>query len=345
MLRQRILNRYTQRRVLPLTLSLERGHVLLTKTTTRMEDDKRLFPEATIVDVRPQAAYLQRHIKGSVSFELATLGVGGGDDTRATELPSRSWPNVLKVMGSNPDETRLGLDWLETRGWKVNREDSRSETEVDWDELELNDLVERGASMCRFWRASPPLERRCGGVEALLRETFPERKERWVLDLGCGSGRDAVFLAMRGWHVLAVDREEPFLQKLESFAARQNVSHLITTRIADLRPQFLNKNLGEILTETRFDMIHMSRFMNRPLLNYLVHNLPKHSFLAIHHFLVGAQSRHGKPFRQGAEQTLRPGELASEWFTLPRFQVLMDEESALADGRPVVNFICRRQLG
>jgi len=295
--------------------------------------------DATLVDVRPTEQYLEKHLKGSVSFVLASLGPGGGDDTRATELPSRSWPKVLLVMGSDAGETKLGLDWLETRGWKVNREDSFSADVVDWKSLNEKGLVETGPSMCRFWRASPPLERRCGLIERHLNKPTPKL---WALDLGCGSGRDAVFLAMRGWNVVAVDREESFVGKLLAFARRQNVADKIIVRVVDLRPQFLNATLGEILTKQRFDLVHMSRFMNRPLLGYLGHNLPKTSFFAIHHFLVGAQSRHGKPFRQGTEQTLEHGELRKMWFLPSKFEVLMDEEAALIDGRPMANFICRR---
>ena len=307
-----------------------------------MEDDEDVVIEARIVDVRPREEFLLKHLKGSVSFELATLGPGGGEDTRATELPSRSWPILLTVVGRDEEEMKQGIEWLVTRGWKVNAEESQSADKINWEKFKEEGLVEIGATNCKFWKASPPLERRSLGIAKLVEESRPAHKERWCLDLGCGSGRDAVFLATRGWNVLAVDREEAFLEKVRSFSKRENVSHLVTTQLLDLRPQFLEKNLLPVFNSRKFDLIHMSRFMNRPLLAVLSQIIPPLTFVAVHHFLVGAQSRHGKPFRQGVEQTLCPGELTSQFFTQPRYQIFMNEESTLVDGRPIVNFICRR---
>jgi SAM-dependent methyltransferase len=44
-----------------------------------------------------------------------------------------------------------------------------------------------------------------------------------ALDVGCGSGRDAVYLAKRGWRVTAVDFVEKALASAEQRAAREGV--------------------------------------------------------------------------------------------------------------------------
>lgn len=292
---------------------------------------------AHVVDVRPISRFVARRLKESVSFELSSLGEGGGDNTRATELPSRSWPLKIRVVGATGEETGLGLDWLETRGWAVDREKSTSEDAMDWEELERNGLVESGVkSAARFWRASPPLERECAEVEKVC-------AGRVVLDLGCGSGRDAVFLANRGWKVIAVDKEKTMLEKLYAFAERQNCADLIEICNMDLRPQFVLDNMKSLFTKHKVDAIHMSRFMNRPLLGWLAFHMQPNTCIIIHHFLVGATSRNGKPFSKGTEQTLQSGELRAEWFPPNEFDIIMNEESCLADGRPVVNFIARRR--
>jgi SAM-dependent methyltransferase len=53
-----------------------------------------------------------------------------------------------------------------------------------------------------------------------------------VLDLGCGEGRNAVFLAERGYAVTAVDQSAAGLRKAEQLAAERGVA--ITTVQADL---------------------------------------------------------------------------------------------------------------
>lgn len=44
-----------------------------------------------------------------------------------------------------------------------------------------------------------------------------------ALDIGCGTGRDAVYLARRGWRVTGVDFTEPALQKARQRAQDQGV--------------------------------------------------------------------------------------------------------------------------
>jgi SAM-dependent methyltransferase len=53
-----------------------------------------------------------------------------------------------------------------------------------------------------------------------------------VLDIGCGEGRNAVFLAERGYEVTAVDQSPIGLRKAERLAAERGVR--ITTMQADL---------------------------------------------------------------------------------------------------------------
>jgi tellurite methyltransferase len=53
-----------------------------------------------------------------------------------------------------------------------------------------------------------------------------------VLDLGCGEGRNALYLATRGCDVTAVDRSEAGLRKLSYMANRAGVS--LTTHVADI---------------------------------------------------------------------------------------------------------------
>jgi SAM-dependent methyltransferase len=55
-----------------------------------------------------------------------------------------------------------------------------------------------------------------------------------ALDLGCGEGADAVWLAERGWEVTAVDVAATAVTRAKALAARRGVPDRITWLVADL---------------------------------------------------------------------------------------------------------------
>ena len=65
-------------------------------------------------------------------------------------------------------------------------------------------------SQCWF----PPLELAALVAAGVLPEDVP------VLDVGCGAGIEAIFLAKRGWPVYAIDKERTLIEKAHSLARR-----------------------------------------------------------------------------------------------------------------------------
>lgn len=59
-----------------------------------------------------------------------------------------------------------------------------------------------------------------------------------VLDLGCGEGGDALWLADEGWHVTAVDVSGVAVQRLTDLARSRGLADRITARRHDLRESF-----------------------------------------------------------------------------------------------------------
>ncbi|HEY6908424.1 MAG TPA: methyltransferase domain-containing protein [Myxococcales bacterium] len=94
---------------------------------------------------------------------------------------------------------------------------------------------------------SPPLPEAVSGIAPGV-----------ALDLACGAGRHALFLAERGWRVLALDASRAGISRLEEEADRRGVAHLVRTGIADLEsPTF------EV--EGEFDLVCDFYFLHRPL--------------------------------------------------------------------------------
>ncbi|MCX8086159.1 MAG: class I SAM-dependent methyltransferase [Rhodocyclaceae bacterium] len=149
-----------------------------------------------------------------------------------------------------------------------------------------------------------------------------------VLDLACGAGRHARFLASLGYHVEAVDRDEAALACLAGVA---NVS----TRLADLEggpwPYYADV----------FDGIVVSRYLWRPLFPQLFNCLAEGGVLIYETFMEG-QQRNGKP--ENPAHLLRPGELIE--LTHKRFTVIAFEQGEVIGetGLPqVIQRICVRR--
>jgi tellurite methyltransferase len=86
-----------------------------------------------------------------------------------------------------------------------------------------------------------------------------------VLDVACGDGRNALWLAQAGWAVTAVDIAPSALARLEAMAARQALA--VTTRLADLDAPDALQGLGPfaLLAVIRFkpDPAQWERLLDR----------------------------------------------------------------------------------
>jgi len=105
-------------------------------------------------------------------------------------------------------------------------------------------------------------------------------------DLACGSGRDAVYLAMHGFSVEAWDHDAEALRRARALAERHGVA--IETHECDLEGD------ASGLEPDRYDLIVCVRFLHRPLFPAIEHALAPGGHLVYETFRVG-QERHGKP--------------------------------------------------
>ncbi len=118
-----------------------------------------------------------------------------------------------------------------------------------------------------------------------------------VLDVACGGGRHALFLAERGWRVHAVDRDVTALAELGQVG---NVGE-ITTEHIDLESG--NPTLGDGL----YDAVIVFNYLHRPLMPAIVSAVrPGGGVLIYETFTVG-QAQRGRP--RNPDFLLRDGEL------------------------------------
>lgn len=118
------------------------------------------------------------------------------------------------------------------------------------------------------------------------------------LDVACGSGRHAIWLAEQGFRTVAVDRDSVAIDTLAQEAARRGLS---------IRAQVVDLERGEPFPEPNsFDVIVVVRYLHRPLFPSLVSALRRGGVLVYETF-TRAQAARGKPTNPAF--LLEPGEL------------------------------------
>jgi SAM-dependent methyltransferase len=149
-----------------------------------------------------------------------------------------------------------------------------------------------------------------------------------VLDLACGSGRHARYLAAAGYAVDAVDRDAAALAGLAGISG-------IHARVADLEGGHWP------YPGARFAGIVVTNYLHRPLLPLLVAALRPGGVLIYETFAVGNE-RFGRPSNPAF--LLRPGELLE--MVRDGYEVLGYEHGETAGRRKaVVQRLCaRRQI-
>jgi SAM-dependent methyltransferase len=99
-----------------------------------------------------------------------------------------------------------------------------------------------------------------GRVNVRLAEVAALLKPGRALDLGCGEGADALWLAERGWHVVAVDISETALRRAAADADACGLGDRI---------EFVQHDLSESFPDGTFDMVsaqflHSTVRLDRP---------------------------------------------------------------------------------
>ena len=130
-----------------------------------------------------------------------------------------------------------------------------------------------------------------------------------ALDLACGRGGNALWLARRGWTVDAWDLADAAVEELRARAAREDLELRAEVRDVIARPP----------PPDRYDLVAVSRFLHRPLLPALGRAVRPGGVLAYQTFLAG----HPGPGPRNPDYLLRPGELRTRF---PGWEPLHDAE-------------------
>lgn len=249
------------------------------------------------------------------------------------------------------------LAYLESHGYMVNMAAYATSKLF---EAELDFLIRGSSASAIIWEPSPVLKGIIDTVERLRQEDNQPRCGA-AIDLACGSGRDCVFLAHRGWKSTGYDYLEDSLERARRLASRYGTT--IETVCADLEKEDAipddekvvdaptvgcscdntahpaSESKGEapaaVLEGIKVDLVNVSRYLHRPIMPAIADMINPGGFIVYHQFMVGCT----KPRR--ARFLLEEGELA-RFFTERGFEIIEDRVFPISDGRPCSWFLARK---
>lgn len=260
--------------------------------------------EAPLLDVRPEAEFLNGHAVGAASIPLEELAL------RSHELPPAHVP--LRVTDADPSRAASAAGSLALGG--------RSIQVIPFESLIL---AESGRSNIRLWQPNPFL------VESIQRIRLESTGTAGrALDVACGSGRDAAYLAMQGYNMLAVDVLPDALDRAADLARRNGVT--ITTAVMDIES-------GPTLPSGSFDLVTVFRFLHRPLWPLLRRAVAPGGFICCETFHEQNRTT-GRPPNNPAH-LLSAGELAAAF---AGFEILICRDAVERDGRFFSSLLARR---
>ena len=201
-----------------------------------------------LVDVRERDEFNSGHCAGSTNIPLS------GIPDLLCALPPRDCPEPQKVIviGSCLSQAQKAAESISQAKYNVVKC------------VSIDDMIcDSKEPSKRLWRHSPALERVIDIVEKELKE---HKLPFDVLDVGCGSGRDVVYLGTRGWKGLACDNNDRLLPCAEKLADLEGIDkESLRTLFVDLDGkgalQELQKHSFE--SDGMFSLVHGCRYLDR----------------------------------------------------------------------------------
>jgi tellurite methyltransferase len=256
---------------------------------------------APLLDVRSEADFATGHAADAANIPLEELPIS------SHELPPGS--TELRVTDSIEKRATLAAEILGRRGHRVS--------------IILFASVDRsatGPSTTRLWSPNAFLVEAFEGIRL-----SPGAR---VLDVACGSGRDAVWLAMQGLRVDAIDYLPDALERAQALARRNRVS--INTIRKDIE--------ADPTLPTGYDLVCVFRYLHRPLWPTLRQAPKPGGHIIYETFHVRTRDIAGRP--GSPDHLLQTGELAAAFAD---FDILISRDEVERDGRYFSSLLaCRK---
>lgn len=207
-------------------------------------------------------------------------------------------------------EAYYALGWLHARGRRAQLAQTLSSPLVRGNLQERDLTPQLGSPFGRgnLQEGDQPTRYRLWEPNEFLQQIAPSLAPGLALDLACGSGREAVYLAHLGWQVVATDRLPDALERGRDLQARY---------APDAPPiQWLQADLeADWQPDGQFDLITCFFFLHRPLIRRISEWLRAgghfimETFTEIHRTHFGRPAPESRVLRSGELSTLLPSDM------------------------------------
>lgn len=263
----------------------------------------RTLTTSAVIDVRHASAFASGHLPRSGQLAPEEF------EARRHELPPSDTP--ILVVATDAVEAERAAHALSVLAYR----------DVSWLEAPVTALQDQGwvrGAPERMWRPA-----------SFLESTIDRIPRGRALDLACGAGREAVYLALKGFDVEAWDRDPDALRRCADLARRHGV------RVELVERDLETGDPG--LAEARYPLVACFRYLHRPLFPAIARALAPGGHLVYETYRVG-QEQFGRPKR--ARFLLEPGELRRSFADL---EILTYEEPSPPGGPFTARLHARRR--
>ena len=273
-----------------------------------------------ILDLRKAEDYQAGHLKNSTWLTWLEL------PECLNELPATFAESPAKLfLVGDKEEIEAASLFLHTKGYEINGSlvIENAAAMQSW-ASQLPGLVVSGKDSKNLWSPSPLVKE---FIEQLDFDPKAKKPRLSALDLGCGGGRDSVFLARQGWQVTGIDQEARVLKRAKQLATKSGAS--VKFKCCDL------KKAG-CFPEAEFDLVTVVRYLNRELFSQIDAAIKPGGYIVYQTFSSGAEA-FGSP--KNPNFILQAGELSK---VFADYQIIVDRIDKLQDGRPIASFIAQK---
>lgn len=265
-----------------------------------------------LIDCRSASDFQLSHHQQAVNIPSAELLA------KMHLLPRNTQP--IKLCGTG-HSLKQAIAFLEEKGYQLVETIEWSTTMEQ--HLQSLDQLAQGRSKVFYWQPASVVQK--------FADLFKGQPGKG-LDIGCGAGRDTVFLAQQGWQMLGVDRNPEALQRLDLLAESQSVQ---------VEHCLMDTETGEDpfvqLESQSIDLVCVVRYLHRPLFPSIKRLLKPGGHIVYQTFMQGCEV-FGSP--KNPNFLLKPNELAT---VFQDYHIMLNEVIYLDDGRPMSSFIAQAQ--
>lgn len=289
---------------------------------------------AKVLDLRSADAFYARRLSRSHNIPEQDL------KSRLFELPDGNTQFAILLPRVRQK------DWIDVLREKWNVAYIFEDSEDLWQLAHAAGVVDTGMpqSLVLLFQPCPVLEANINIIEQ------PADSLRTCLDIGCGSGRDIIYLAARGWKVHGIDNWKGAVRRATAAAHNYGLSDRMTITRASIEPDGHLKGYdgseeqAQAAIAGKYSLVLCVRFLSRGFFEQMRRAVARGGFLLVSTFVEddNCNPEVAKLYPSKDCHVLKQSELAESFGPAQGFCIVCNTINDLHDSRLVTCFLAQK---